>query len=112
MGLILILIFCLAVVLLAYEMDSDSLQDQYEREQYNLRKSLSFSRIFLTVIQLTMVTFLRNLPPSSGIWKVQRSPDTLVLQFQQVQVPDFYLFQLWWKWQPFLHLRKLQGILR
>ncbi|XP_016949887.1 PI-stichotoxin-Hmg3d [Drosophila biarmipes] len=40
LGLILILIFCLAVIILAYEMDSDSLQDQYEKEQFNLRKKI------------------------------------------------------------------------
>ncbi|KAH8356336.1 hypothetical protein KR084_003824 [Drosophila pseudotakahashii] len=31
---------CLAVLILAYDMDLDSLQDQYEREQFNLRKQI------------------------------------------------------------------------
>ncbi|EDV54017.2 amyloid-beta A4 protein [Drosophila erecta] len=35
-----ICIFCLAAVVLAVDMDSDSLQDQYEREQYNIRKKI------------------------------------------------------------------------
>ncbi|XP_017129130.1 amyloid-beta A4 protein isoform X1 [Drosophila elegans] len=33
-------ILCLAAVILADDMDSDSLQDQYEREQYKIRKNV------------------------------------------------------------------------
>lgn len=40
MRLTILCIFCLATVILAIDMDSDSLQEQYEREQYNIRKSL------------------------------------------------------------------------
>ncbi|EDW43327.1 GM26503 [Drosophila sechellia] len=40
MRLTILCIFCLATVILAIDMDSESLQEQYEKEQYNIRKKI------------------------------------------------------------------------